>query len=66
MLILCVKVIFQGFFQSFCEFSLYFGKLEIAIFKDHLAVAACENSYVSNTVGTYNNLSVSCLNSIKN
>ena len=45
--------------------SLYSGKLEIAIFKDHLSVTASENNYVSNTIGTYDNHLVSCLISTK-
>ena len=61
----------QGYFsrillKTFGYFSLYFGKLETAIFKDHLLVGASENNYVSNTVGTYNNLPVSCPTSTKN
>ena len=31
--------------------SLYFDKLEIVIFKDHLSVDVSENNYISNTVG---------------
>ena len=49
MLILC-----QGYFSRTLSniFSLYFGKLETAIFKEKLSGAAFENNYVSNTIGT--------------
>ena len=61
----------QGYFSrtlqnNFSQFSLYFGKLETAIFKDLFSVAVSENNYVSNTVETYTNLPVTCLISTKN
>ena len=56
-----VKVVFQDFAKIFSQFSLHFGKLETATFKDHHSAAASENSYEDKTVGTYSNLPVSCL-----
>ena len=44
-----VKVIFQGLCQNIFSWFLFsFGKLETAIFKDHLSVLASESNYVNN------------------
>ena len=60
MVAICLYYVSRLFFKDFTKISswflLYFGKLETAIFKDHLSVATSENSYVGNTPGAYKNL----------